>query len=144
MPTTVTQSNVTRNQSTATYKSSNLIMFAPKYGGEIVYKNTSGATMDAVSGLLVVRDTTLPNTLKSATSANLADVVGVLLINDNVSLANNATVNGQYLIGGELNAAELVLPATITLATVVGNKFLRDILTDLGFKLNNVIENSSL
>lgn len=144
MQTEVTQSNVTRNQSTATYKSSNLIMFAPKYGGEITYKNTSGATLEAVSGLLVVRDTTLPNTLKSATTANLADVVGVLLINDSISLANNATVSGQYLIGGELNADELVLPATVTLNTVVGNKFLKDILTHIGFKLNNVIENSSL
>lgn len=60
---------------------------------EILYKNTTGASLEATSGLLVVRDVSTPGQLKSATSANLADVVGVLLINDTKTLANNATVN---------------------------------------------------
>ena len=140
----VTQSNVTRNQSTATYSASNLILFAPKYGPEINYKNTSGATLEAVSGLLVVRDVSTTGQMKSATALNLADVVGILLINDSISLVAGAIVKGQYLIGGEIDATQLVLPATVTLDTVVGTKFLRDILTDLGFKLQNIIEHSKL
>ena len=141
----VTTTNVTRNQSTATYNSSNLILFEPKYGPEILYKNTTGASLEATSGLLVVRDVSTPGQLKSATSANLADVVGVLLINDTKTLANNATVNAQYLIGGEIDATQLILPSTITLDTVVGTtKFLRDVLSDLGFKLQNIVEHSKL
>lgn len=145
MSVNVTESNVTRNQSTVTYSASNLILFAPKYGPEIVYKNTTGASLNATSGLLVVRDVSTTGQLKSATSSNLADVVGILLINDSITLANNATVNGQYLIGGEIDASQLILPATITLDTVVGTtKFLRDVLTDLGFKLQNIVEHSKL
>lgn len=141
----VNQSNVTRNQSTATYTSSSLILFEPKYGPEVVYKNTTAASLEAKSGLLVVRDVSTTGQLKSATAANLADVVGVLLINDTKTLANNATVNAQYLIGGEIDATQLILPANVTLDTVVGTtKFLRDILTDLGFKLQNIVEHSKL
>lgn len=140
----VTESNVTRNQSTVTYSSASLILFNPKYGPESLYKNTSGASIEAKSGLLVVRDTSTTGQLKSATAVNLADVVGVLLINDSLTLANNATVNSQYLIGGEIDASALILPATVTLDTVVGNKFLRDILNDLGFKLVNIVEHSKL
>lgn len=140
----VTRTNVTRNQSTATYTSSSLILFEPEYGPEVVYKNTTGASLDVKSGLLVVRDVSTSGQLKSATSANLADVVGVLLINDVKTLANNATVNAQYLIGGEIDAAQLILPDTVTLNTVVGNKFLRDILSDLDFKLQNIVEHSKL
>lgn len=134
-------SGQTRNQSTATYSGSQLILYNPKYGPEVVYKNTTGADLVVKSGLLVVRDTTTTGQIKSATDLNLADVVGVLLINDSLTLANNAVVNGQYLIGGDLDATQLILPSTVTLDTVVGNKFLRDILNDLGFKLVNIIEN---
>lgn len=135
-------SGQTRNQSTATYSHSQLILHSPKYGPEIVYKNTTEADLVAKSGLLVVRDLTTTGQMKSATTLNLADVVGVLLINDSLTLASNAVVNGQYLIGGELDATQLILPATITLDTVVGEKFLRDILNDLGFKLINIVEHS--
>jgi len=145
MSTTVTQTNVTRNQSTATYESNRLILFAPKYGPEVVYKNTTGAELEATSGLLVVRDVSTTGQLKSATAANLADVVGVLLINDSTTLAIDATVNAQYLIGGEIDGSQLVLPATVTLDTVVGTtKFLRDVLSDLGFKIQNIVEHSNL
>lgn len=144
MPVDVTQSNVTRNQSTATYTSSNLILYKPVYGPEIKYKNTSGATLEAISGLLVVRDVSTTGQMKSATDANLADVVGVLLINESISLVANAIVNGQYLTGGEIDETQLVLPATVTLDTVVGTKFLRDILTDLGFTLQKIVEHSNL
>jgi len=135
-------SGQTRNQSTATYSHSQLILHDPKYGPEIIYKNTTGADLVAKSGLLLVRDTATTGQMKSATSSNLADVVGVLLINDSLTLANNAVVNGQYLTGGGLDETQLILPATITLNTVVGNKFLRDILSDLGFKLINIVEHS--
>lgn len=144
MSVTTTQTNVTRNQSTVTYASNSLILFEPKYGHEIVYKNTTGAELEVKSGLLVVRDVSTTGQLKSATAANLADVVGVLLINDSVTVAIDGTVNGQYLIGGEIDASQLILPATVTLDTVVGTKFLRDILSDLGFKLQNIVEHSNL
>lgn len=49
------------------------------------------------------------------------------------------------LIGGEIDATQLILPSTITLDTVVGTtKFLRDVLSDLGFKLQNIVEHSKL
>lgn len=76
-----------------------------------------------------------------ATSANLANVIGILKVSNGVTtLANGASVNANYCISGDIDASMLILPLGVTLDTVVGSKALKDVLTALGFVLNNVTE----
>lgn len=76
-----------------------------------------------------------------ATSATLANVIGILkTTNGLTTLANAGSMNANYCISGDIDAGMLILPNGVTLDSIVGSKALKDILTALGFVLNNVIE----
>lgn len=75
-----------------------------------------------------------------ATSATLANVIGILKIEGQNTMANNASLTANYALSGDIDASLLVLPSGVTLDTVVGSKALKDVLTALGFVLNNVTE----
>lgn len=78
-----------------------------------------------------------------ATTATLANVIGILKVSNGVTtLADAASMNANYCISGDIDATMLILPAGVTLDSIVGSKALKDILTGLGFVLNNVIEGS--
>lgn len=136
-----TQRNATRNQSTADFERKNLFLFGNRYT-ESVYNNNTEGEITATAGLLVVRDVTDPDKLIPATSANLANVVGILNIEGEVVLTADADINCNLCLSGDIDSTLLTLPATVTLNTVVGAKLLKDILTGLGFVLHNVVENS--
>lgn len=80
------------------------------------------------------------NGFSPATSANLADVIGILKIDGLVPLASTATINAYYGIKGDIDTTLLRLPLGVTLSSMAGNKALKDLLTDLGFVLFNVTE----
>lgn len=75
-----------------------------------------------------------------ATSANLANVIGILRIDGLVPLADAASINAYYALSGDIDAGLLILPLGVNLDTIVGSKALKDILTALGFVLKNVTE----
>lgn len=76
-----------------------------------------------------------------ATPATLANVIGILKVSNGVTtMANLTSVNANYAMSGDIDASMLILPLGVTLDTIVGNKALKDILTALGFVLNNVTE----
>lgn len=75
-----------------------------------------------------------------ATSANLANVIGILKIEGINTLANGASISANYALSGDIDAGLLILPNGVTLDSIVGSKSLKDILTALGFVLNNVTE----
>ena len=77
-----------------------------------------------------------------ATSATLANVIGILKTTANgvTVMADATSMNANYAICGDIDASMLVLPAGVTLDSIVGSKALKDILTALGFVLNNVTE----
>lgn len=75
-----------------------------------------------------------------ATSANLANVIGVLKLRDFLTLADGASTNANYALSGDIDAGLLILPLGVTLDTIVGSKALKDVLTALGFVLKNVTE----
>ena len=79
------------------------------------------------------------NGFSPATPANLANVIGVLKM-DNRTIDNGATRNANFAISGDLESNLLVFPLGVNLQTIVGSKSLNDILTGLGFVLNNVTE----
>lgn len=131
----VTQTVSTRNQSTANYEHKNLFIFDNRFV-EGVFKNTTGAAFDLLGGLLVARDTETPNGFKPVTAANLADVIGISAYEGKTTLAANETANMNIGTKGTVEINSIVLPATVTLSTVVGEKTLRDVLEGLGFHLN--------
>lgn len=75
-----------------------------------------------------------------ATSANLANVIGILKIEGINTMANGDSLSANYAISGDIDAGMLILPNGVTLDTIVGSKALKDVLTALGFVLNNVTE----
>mgnify|MGYP003142503859 CR=1 FL=1 len=139
-----TQRNATRNQSTVDYSLENLFLFGNRYQ-TATFKNDTGAEATFKSGFLVLRDTSAPaNIIPAIAGSTLANVIGVLKLDSDTTLADAGTTPANYCIGGDIDVNLLQLPATVTLDTVVGTtgKCLRDFLTDLGFVLKNVVENS--
>ena len=77
-----------------------------------------------------------------ATSANLANVIGILKVADGniVTMADAESIKANYAISGDIDATMLIFPIGTNLDTIVGSKALKDVLTALGFVLNNVTE----
>lgn len=80
-----------------------------------------------------------------ATSATLANVIGILKTTANgvTVLVDGASMSANYAIYGDIDATMLVFPLGVSLDSIVGSKALKDILTALGFRLNNVTEMSN-
>lgn len=141
----VQQSGATRNQSTAVISDSKRIFIFDNRYKEGIYKNNAGAAADFSGGMLVVRDTAVANGFLPATSANLADVVGVSAYEGTVSLPAAGTTNVNICTKGTIDGTLLVLPATVTLNTAVGNKTLTDVLEDLGLHVDtSAVENTKI
>ena len=145
MSVTATQRNATNNQSTVDFVRENIFIFGNRFQTG-TFINDSGAEATFTAGSLVLRDTTTANQIKPAVAgATLANVIGILATDGTIVLADDGTIeDANYCIKGDIDASLLQLPATVTLDTVpTGSaKNLRDILTDLGFVLFNVVENS--
>lgn len=143
MATDVTQRNNDRNQSTADYQKKKIFIYNNRYQNA-VYHNNSGASATVSSGSLVLRETATPaNIIPAIAGATLANVIGILSLDGSVTLADAGTVNASYAVSGDIDAGELTFPSGVSLDTVVGSKLLRDVLTDLGFKLVNVQEQTN-
>lgn len=144
-----TQRNATRNQSTVDYSLENLFLFGNRYQ-TATFKNNTGAEATFKSGFLVIRETGTPANILPAVAgesgADLSKVIGILKLDSETTLANNGTTPANYCIGGDIDVNLLQLPSGVTLNTVVGTtgKCLKDALTDLGFVLKNVTENSKI
>ena len=138
------QRNATRNQSTADFERKNIFTFGNRYSEGVFYNRNESQEFEA--GTLLVRNSgneLNPEDLVPATGDTLADIVGILACDGKIAVDFDTKTNCNFCISGDIDAGLLVLPGLITLNTVVGNKLLKDILTDLGFVLNNVTENSN-
>lgn len=135
-----TQRNATNNQSTVDFQRDNIFMFQNRFQ-EAVLVNKGVSAVEMATGMLVVRDTGTAGQVELAASGTLANVIGITFMNP-VTLAQNETSEINYAISGDIDVSLLELPSGVTLDTTVGAKALRDILTDLGFVLQNVTETS--
>lgn len=75
-----------------------------------------------------------------ATSATLANVIGILKIEGENTMLDAASLNAHYCIEGDIDAGLLILPLGVTLDSMVSGKALKDVLTGLGFILKNVTD----
>lgn len=69
-------------------------------------------------------------------TGNLANAIGILLLENSVTLASNATTAGSIVINGIIDSTMLVYPLNTTPNTVVGSKVFKDVINGLGFKLD--------
>lgn len=131
--TQISQRNATRNQSTADYTTATLFIFDNRYMAGI-FKNNTGGSFTLKRGMLIARDTAVPNGFVpvSTVADNLADIIGVCAVEEDVVLANNGTVNVNICIHGTVDGTNLVMPAGVTLNTVEGTKTVKDIMQAIG------------
>lgn len=132
----VVQTVSTRNQSTANYSDDCIFLFDNRFQEETLA--VTGTNTILQQGLLIVGGAKVG----IATAANLADIVGILKMEDPMTVPTAQDVTVNICISGQVDQTGLVLPATVTLNTLVGNKKLKHILTGLGFDLKNVTEHS--
>lgn len=98
--------------------------------GHYVTSTTPNVTITSPTG-------TATGTVPTAdTTGNLANAIGILLIENNVSLAANATTSGSIVIKGVIDSTMLIYPLNATPNTIVGSKVFKDVINGLGFKLD--------
>lgn len=142
MSTTVNQRDNTRNQSSADYNCESIFLFNNTYQ-EAVFNNNSGGSLDLKAGTLVLRDTDNAGQIEPAIAgATLTDVIGILKLEDPVTLANAETLPVNFCTGGDIDETLLQLPDGVTMQTAVGNKTLRDVLNGLGFSFKASSDNT--
>ena len=116
----------------------NVVFTASTVGNKTDITETGTGSVDSIT---IVNGTAgVDEGFSPATSANLANVIGILKIEGQNEMLNAASLNANYALCGDVDATMLVLPLGVTLDTIVGSKALKDVLTALGFVLNNVIE----
>lgn len=139
----ITQRNATRNQSTADYSHKCIFLFDNRFREEVLVLSTpvSNEEVDnqAVEGKLVVRNGT---DISLATDANLANVIGILKMDESVEIPDTGSVNVNIGTKGTIDETGLVLPDGVTLSTAVGSITLRDKLESIGFHLEETIEHT--
>ena len=141
----VVQTTATRNQSTAVISHSKRVFIFDNRFKEGVFKNTTAGPFTIAHGMLVARSKTVANGFIPVTADNLADVIGISAIEGSVELAATNETNMNIGTKGTIDGNFLILPATVTLNTVVGEKTLNDVLESLGFHVDtSSVENTKI
>lgn len=140
MSVTITQRDATNNQSYADYSRKKIGIFNNRHI-EGDFKNTSGASLDLKPGMFAVRsasiaDGFIPASYTDADTHNLGGLVGIVDINGTVTLANNAIKHVTLIRSGGIDGNNLVLPAGMTLDSLVGSVALKDLLNQMGFDID--------
>jgi len=145
MAQSITVVSSTSNQSNAVYRQKKIFIWNNFYT-EGVYTNSSGAPVDISPGQLMLRDTAVTNGFKPAIAgATLADLIGVSAVEEVTTVANGATIVMNVCTEGGIDGTQLVFPAAVTLATVVGNKTVKDIINALGIHIDDsAVENTKV
>jgi hypothetical protein len=97
----------------------------------------AASTITIVQGSAAVADG-----IKIATAGNLADVVGIATVGNDptgIVLPINQDTATNFCHSGTVNGNNLILPAGVSLTTIVGNKTVLDILNGLGLDVQTNI-----
>lgn len=94
-----------------------------------------------VESIIVINGTNgVDEGFSPATQGTLFNVIGILRIDGQNTMLNGASLSANYAVSGDIDVGMLILPNGVTLDSISSNKALKDILTGLGFVLNNVTE----
>jgi len=141
----IIQRNATGNQSIADFISGLHIFLFDNHFQEAVFKNTTGAELILKPGSLVVRDIATPGQVTPAVDdATIDNVIGIVFIEEEVTLAIGGSLAINYGIDGGIDESKLSFPGTVTLDTVAATKAktLRDNLNGQGFQLESSVQNT--
>jgi hypothetical protein len=127
------------NYSTGAVITGNTVVFtASTIGNKIDLTQTGTGSIDFID--VISGKAGLDEGFSPANIDNLGEVIGVLKIEGVNTMLDSASLPANYCLSGDIDAGMLILPNGVTLDTIVGFKALKDVLTALGFVLNNVIE----
>ncbi len=140
----IEQVNVTRNQSMAKITLEHIFLFDNRYDkvtlGNVV---AAGTIVLAAGDLLYKRTATLVDKLTDV-DANIAAVVGIAAMEDDLSVLDTVQVAINMCVEGTIDEDKINLPGGMTLDDVIPttNLTLRDHLNQLGFHLETGIDNT--
>lgn len=139
----ITQRDNNRNQSAVDISHLRIFLFNNTYQSA-VFNNNTGAPFTLQPGMLVVRNTAnAAQVLPPADVDALANVIGIVAIDEEVELAIAGTLNINYATQGDVDETKLILPAgTLDSVPLGSGKTVRDILNSLGFHLTPTTENT--
>lgn len=139
----VEQVNNTQNQSMAKYTHNHIFLGNNDYDEKVLTNTAQSAEITLKTGQLIMKSgASVVDVLDLA--ANIANVVGILTMGDDVALADDASLDVNIAIRGDIAEEQIILPAAITLDTVIPTtlRTLRDHLNSLGFHLIAGTENT--
>lgn len=129
---TITQSTPTRNQLTSSYDFSKIFLFDNKYR-KVNIANATGSPLVLTAGMAIGCVGITHAVYKSGTSNQLP--VGILA--EDITIANGSNADVMICNGGKIAEEKVTLDGTDTLATIVDNRSVRDMLISntLGLEL---------
>lgn len=139
---TGTYSGALTNYSTGAANGSSVTFTAETTGPKTDLTATGTGTTP--TWVYVQGSATLGSGFIPVTSSNLADIIGVTAVESGpVTLPDSESLNINIGTKGTIDGNMLVLPSGVTLATVVGNKTVQDILEGIGFHVDtSSVENT--
>jgi hypothetical protein len=138
----VNQTNVTRNQSTATYEKKKVFIFDNRYIEGNIYNASEEDPIVFKPFSLVRRNTTNNHFIPAISGATLADVIGISTNDSDITVEAEGTAYINVCTKGTIDSQYLSLPSGVTLDTTVGNKKLRDVLEAIGFHFEVGVEHT--
>jgi hypothetical protein len=136
----VTTNLQTRNQLTSTYDFSKIFLFDNKYR-KVNIANASGSSLVLTAGMVIGAVGITHAVYKSGTSNQLP--VGILA--ENITILNGTNADVTICNGGKVAQEKVTLDGTNTLATIVSNRSIRDMIISntLGLELVTTDEMTS-
>lgn len=139
----VEQVNNTNNQSTAKYTFEQTFLGNNRFDEKTLTNTLASAEITLKTGQLIVKTAAAVVDVLDV-AANIANVVGILLMDEDTAVADDASRTVNIATGGLVAEEMIILPAGITLDTVIPTTVLtlRDRLNELGFHLEAGVENT--
>lgn len=113
--------------------------------GALSYKTYVGTTAgaegqwfaSATPNFTIITATGTAGTVPTSdTTGNLANVIGFVISEGQLTMASNATAPISVVKSGVIDANYIILPPNTTFDTVVGNKTFQDVLNGIGFTMD--------
>ena len=140
----IEQVNITRNQSTLKVTLEHIFLFDNRYDERTLDNTTASATITAQAGNLLFKNAATTVDVLTDVDANIAKIVGILALGDDVDILDAGTLDINMAISGDVAEENIILPGTMTLDDVIPTTLitLRDHLQSLGFHLVSGTENT--
>lgn len=125
---TIVTRDLTQNFGAADRDTSKIFIFDNSYRN-VTFKNDTGADINLIGGELVAIDPSDGTAVIIDVAASDGTEVPVGFVNSCPTVLDTETAPISICIGGDVVEDKIILPAGVTLDTVVGTRQLRDLIT---------------